>query len=178
MAARIYLENWNCKSFADANGDGYISFHDIVAIKRHWGEINDGFNFLENLDCESDEGISACNDVFNRNFESMNRGEIQEFILDLFGDNSIPEKFIIQENYPNPFNPITKIVYELPEFSQIRIEIINMRGQIIDQYIRKDIQPGIYDYIWDASGNSTGIYIFRFYSNGQLTNQQKMVFIK
>ena len=108
----------------------------------------------------------------------MNRGEIQEFILDLFGDNSIPEKFIIQENYPNPFNPITKIVYELPEFSQIRIEIINMRGQIIDQYFRKDIQPGIYNYIWDASGNSTGIYIFRFYSNGQLTNQQKMVFIK
>jgi len=172
------MEYWNCKSYADANGDGLVNFQDIVAIKIHWGRANSGFNFLAQRDCISDEGISACNSVFNRTFENMSREEIQEFIMDSFGGNEIPTEFIVHKNYPNPFNPKTTIVYEVPTVVDIQIEIVNLRGQIIDDYIHHDIKPGIYNYVWDASNHSSGVYFYRFYQNSRIITHQKMIFIK
>ena len=114
----------------------------------------------------------------NRNFDSMSREEIDNYISDLFEEKILPDKFIVHNNYPNPFNPKTTIVYEIPKISNVEIQIINMRGQIIDRYTSKNISPGIYDYIWEAENYSSGIYFYRFYLNDKVVARKKMIYIK
>ena len=69
-----------------------------------------------------------------RNFENMNRGEIQEFILDLFGDNSIPEKFIIQENINTCEDMIEWMNYDVEMYADSNVfdtYILNLETRLI-----------------------------------------------
>jgi hypothetical protein len=69
-----------------------------------------------------------------------------------------PQSFSIG-NYPNPFNPSTKIRYSIPSESLINVKIYNVLGEKIDE-LRNDIQqPGNYEINWSASNHPSGIYL-------------------
>jgi hypothetical protein len=73
-------------------------------------------------------------------------------------NSSIPKEFSIG-NYPNPFNPSTKINYSIPTESAINLVIYNILGQKIEE-LRNDIQqPGNYEVNWNASNHPSGIYL-------------------
>jgi len=69
-----------------------------------------------------------------------------------------PGDFSLDRNYPNPFNPVTKIQYTLPEQANIRIEIFNVLGEIVQTIIDQTREAGVYSQTWDASDLSTGVY--------------------
>jgi hypothetical protein len=72
--------------------------------------------------------------------------------------STIPKEFSIG-NYPNPFNPSTKINYSIPSESAINLVIYNILGQKIEE-LRNDIQqPGNYELNWNASNHPSGIYL-------------------
>ena len=66
--------------------------------------------------------------------------------------------------YPNPFNPTTSIVYEIPEKNKVRIEIYDMLGRKVNSLVNATVPKGRYEIKWngrDSQGNklSSGIYI-------------------
>ena len=94
----------------------------------------------------------------------------------------LPEKFLVRDNYPNPFNPITTIQYELPNYSNVRVTLFDITGSTIKEINFGEMAPGRYAYVWDGTnkiGNlvSTGVYFFQI-NAGSNTAIKKMLLLK
>ncbi len=78
-------------------------------------------------------------------------------------ENFSPESFVIHQNHPNPFNPVTKINYELKSEGYVRIVIYDLLGREMEKLIDKKQTQGTYSIQFDASSFSAGIYYCKFY---------------
>jgi len=92
---------------------------------------------------------------------------------------SFPEVFSLAQNYPNPFNSETKIHYELPADSQVKISIYNLRGQKLLTLFEGEQRAGRQDIIWNGrSGEgaqvASGVYLVRM-ETSQFVLVRKMV---
>jgi len=93
----------------------------------------------------------------------------------------LPEKFVLENNYPNPFNPSTNIQYQLPAAAEVRIEIYNITGRLIQKVVDKRQNAGTYTQRIDMSAFSSGIYIIRMRAKSDdqsFTKTSKMTLIK
>ena len=89
-----------------------------------------------------------------------------------------PSEFKLFDNYPNPFNPTTTIRFDIPIASVVTIKIYDIRGQEVASFLNgKYVDPGSYELHFDASGLSTGIYIYRI-TAGTYQNVKKMMLLK
>lgn len=91
--------------------------------------------------------------------------------------NIIPTSYSLQQNYPNPFNPSTKISYVLPESGNIRLSVYNLLGQEIAILYEGYHNAGKYSKFFDASGLSSGIYIYKL-ETSKLSLVNKMTLLK
>jgi len=73
----------------------------------------------------------------------------------------IPTEFALAQNYPNPFNMSTTIDYAVPEPSQIRIAIYNVKGECVCELMNGQCDPGLYQIHFDASELGSGLYFYR-----------------
>ncbi|MBD3232215.1 MAG: T9SS type A sorting domain-containing protein, partial [candidate division Zixibacteria bacterium] len=89
----------------------------------------------------------------------------------------IPAEFTLLGNYPNPFNAGTTISYTLPEKSEVRLEVYNLLGQLIETLFEGRQQAGEYSVMWDASGFASGIYIYRL-TAGERVFSKRMTLVK
>lgn len=94
-------------------------------------------------------------------------------------DESIdtPTEFTLKQNYPNPFNPSTRISYSIPVASNVQIEIINMLWQRVAFLVNEPKAAGNYTLQFDASGFSSGIYLYTIQA-GDFRQTRKMMLIK
>jgi hypothetical protein len=73
----------------------------------------------------------------------------------------IPREFKLSQNFPNPFNPITTIQYQLPKSENISISIFNLRGEKVKDIVSSRQEAGYYSVQVDFSDLSSGIYLYR-----------------
>ena len=94
-------------------------------------------------------------------------------------EKEIPESFTLEQNYPNPFNPTTNITYNLPEAaSNLTVKVYNVLGKEVATLVSAQSQrAGQHQVSFDASGLSSGVYIYRVES-AQFTASKKMMLIK
>ncbi|MFB0516914.1 MAG: carboxypeptidase regulatory-like domain-containing protein [Candidatus Neomarinimicrobiota bacterium] len=95
----------------------------------------------------------------------------------------IPEEYALRANYPNPFNPNTTIVYELPEASAVTLKVYDLTGKLIRTLVSEAMPAGYHTVVWDgkdAKGTSvaTGVYFYRIAAGEDFTETRKMVLIK
>ncbi len=64
-------------------------------------------------------------------------------------------------SYPNPFNSIVTIVFDLPESNRVSLNVYNMLGQEISMLINQSLEAGTHQIFWDASGLQSGVYFYR-----------------
>ena len=88
------------------------------------------------------------------------------WVLGGLDNNTIPDVFALYNNYPNPFNPITNIKYDVPEISDVRIDIYNIAGKKVRTLVSREHQPGRYKIQWNAANEfgspvATGMYIYK-----------------
>ncbi len=91
--------------------------------------------------------------------------------------NRVPEKFNFYQNYPNPFNPTTKIKFDLPGASNIRISVYDIKGAEIEVLLNGNVHGGSFEYHWNASRYSSGIYFVRLVSP-EFSSIKRMVLVK
>jgi hypothetical protein len=89
----------------------------------------------------------------------------------------LPHKYELFHNYPNPFNPVTTIGYELPESQNITLQIFDITGRLVETLYSGYKEAGHWDATWDASDQSSGIYIYRL-QVGDEHISRKMLLLK
>jgi hypothetical protein len=92
-------------------------------------------------------------------------------------DNSIIERFAIAQNYPNPFNAQTAINYDLPEASNVTINIYDILGRRVETLIQGKQPAGYHQIAWDATCQSSGLYFYRIQA-GDYSETKKMALLK
>jgi hypothetical protein len=88
---------------------------------------------------------------------------------------SSPEAFSLI-CYPNPFNPSTTILYELPRASVVSLGIFNVLGQEVASLVNERKAAGSYQVHWTANAPS-GIYFYRLQA-GEFVETRKMILLK
>jgi hypothetical protein len=92
-------------------------------------------------------------------------------------DNFISYNFYLYENYPNPFNPITKIKYSIKRESNVTLKIYNLLGENVKTLVNEVLKAGIYEILFDGSSLASGVYIYKLTSDNSV-DVKKMVLIK
>jgi len=90
---------------------------------------------------------------------------------------NVPENYELSQNYPNPFNPGTNVKFSIPVTSNVNLEVFNQVGQSVKVLVNEDLEAGTYEYYFDASSLSSGIYLYTV-SAGEFTQTKKMILIK
>ena len=88
-----------------------------------------------------------------------------------------PFSFELAQNFPNPFNPSTQIVYSIAEVGHVEISVYTVTGQRVATLVNETMSAGRHSVSFDASQLSSGVYIYRLTSGG-FTSSQKMVLVK
>ncbi len=92
-------------------------------------------------------------------------------------NESTPTEFKLDQNYPNPFNPTTEIRYGIPQASHVKLEVFNMLGQKVVTLVNKQKSSGWHSTTFNASGLSSGLYIYRIQA-GDFVSTKKLMLIK
>ena len=97
-------------------------------------------------------------------------------------NETFPQGFALEQNFPNPFNPVTTLRYALPERGLVTITIYDMLGRQVKTLINQTQDAGYRSVIWDASNDygkpvSAGIYLYQIQA-GDYIQTKKMVLLK
>ncbi|REL38128.1 T9SS C-terminal target domain-containing protein [Rhodohalobacter sp. SW132] len=100
-----------------------------------------------------------------------------ETAIDIEPGTELPREVQLDQNYPNPFNPVTVIGYQLPVQSDVRLEIFDMLGRRVAVLMDGPVQSGHHQATFDASGLSSGVYVYRLTAGDDVQTRQ-MVLVK
>ncbi len=92
-------------------------------------------------------------------------------------NTELPLKFNLYNNYPNPFNPVTFIEFDIAEKSRVKITIFNIQGKLVCNLVDEEMKPGRYKTDWNAVNYSSGVYFFKLEASNYVQTK-KMVLIK
>lgn len=89
----------------------------------------------------------------------------------------LPDVFVLEQSYPNPFNPVTTIAYHIREAGEYRLDVFNTLGQKVTTLFEGFRESGSYDARLDGSRLSSGIYFYSLSGKGR-TQTYKTVLLK
>lgn len=93
------------------------------------------------------------------------------------GLSNIPLKYNLNQNFPNPFNPVTTIKYDIINVQDVKVTIYDILGREIKTLVNEQQQPGSYTIKWDASDISSGVYFYQLKTKDYISTK-KMIFLK
>ena len=164
----LYCGDW----LTDATTNSLVALYAWIS-----GEYNYDPNVLRgHRDYPYNDTSCPGNNVYEK--LSWFRDEIERY-MELDGP---PLEFIISRNYPNPFNSITHIDYQVPIDNHINITIYDIMGREVKTLMDQVQIKGIHTIDWNGKSEygefvSTGVYFLQFTSNG-FSNEKKMIFLK
>ncbi len=105
-------------------------------------------------------------------------------VIGISGNNqNIPGKFELSQNFPNPFNPSTKINYSIPVGAKngrdrwVKLIIYDMLGREVAVLVSAELVPGSYEAVWNAGNLPSGVYLYTL-TAGEYRQTKKMILLK
>ena len=92
-------------------------------------------------------------------------------------DVSGPSQYTLHDNYPNPFNPSTTIVYDIPVESHVELSIFDAQGRLVEVLVNQTQRTGQYTVAFEPDNLVTGIYFYRLRA-GDYEQTGQMLFVK
>jgi len=173
----------------------------LLAIKNAAGDVigydmtdNQGIYELNGIDNGTHE-VSASKVSYTSEIQNVNYNPITHNTLIVNFDLNqtttglpdkpeelIPTKLELMANFPNPFNPDTKISFSLPAQNKIRLVIYNVLGQFVNELVNNELPAGTYTFNWNGTdilgkSVSSGIYFYSIETNDRRL-VKKMIFSK
>ena len=94
----------------------------------------------------------------------------------------LPERFSLYQNHPNPFNPVTTIRYDVPEWSQVRLTVFDLLGKEVKTLVDGTQPAGFHRVTWDGRNHvgqevATGVYIYQL-KTGEFVATKRLILLK
>lgn len=91
--------------------------------------------------------------------------------------NEIPNVFKLYANFPNPFNPITKIKFDIAKNTNAKLLVYDVLGRVVETLVNGDLKAGRYEVDFDGYALSSGVYFYKLVTN-DFVDTKKMLMIK
>ncbi len=88
-----------------------------------------------------------------------------------------PDRYALHPNAPNPFNPTTRIRFDLPTSSLVQLTVYNVLGQEVERLVERRMRPGRHEVQWDATGYRSGLYFYALKADSYRA-QRKMILLR
>jgi len=131
-------------------------------------------------DCTYTDGIcESCSGATDGTGTTVDNDADNDGVCDELSSSSTiePSNFSIVSIYPNPFNPSTTISFTLDQFSNVEMQIYNLRGELIENLLNERLNVGRYSILWNADSYSVGTYLLQIKAGHQV-DTRKLVYIK
>ena len=167
--------------------------NDIVEHEIHgqmqMDEMNEIGAYANDLNLDRiqilDPVIGATRDLDLVNNTSLNIHAIDETSTEDFGGGIGtypripigPNKYGVKQNFPNPFNPVTNISFELPEAAFVTLDVYDMSGKLVQQLVNETKARGVHTVTFDGSNLASGFYLYKI-STADFSEIKKMSLVK
>lgn len=152
------------------SGDSFSFLTKLVGRPEIAGET-----YFCNLGCY--QTLALCNNGWGIWLEGDSICTVESIPNSIYYPSEPPTKFQLKENFPNPFNPTTRINYSIPEQSFVTIRVFDVLGREVEMLVNKEQPQGNYEVEFDASALTSGIYFYRIKA-GDFVDTKKMVLMK
>jgi hypothetical protein len=98
-------------------------------------------------------------------------------ITDVTTPYDIPERYSLEQNFPNPFNPTTTIRYAIPRDEPVTLEVYNLIGQLVTTLVDERQDSGSYEVVFKAEMLASGVYFYRLIA-GNFTEVKRMIILR
>jgi hypothetical protein len=161
------------------NNEGILIDSVIYDDKTPWPEQADGQGAtLELINPDSDNTLP-------QNWQASpghgSPGKVNDAYNSLPSEEpaDIPHKFILHRNYPNPFNPSTRIDFELPQKGKVSLKIYDINGKIVAILMNKYLNYGKHSIIWRPDNKiASGVYFYQIKAAKHITQTRRMLLIR
>jgi len=178
--------------FIDSNTGYYLvnDYGSALLNSKIYKTTNGGFNWSQPCQVNKDAGFGFLY------FKDINTGYVFGGIGAImkttngggFVDvkqisNNIPLKYLLFQNFPNPFNPATVIKFDVPVDSRIRgndrvvLKVYDILGKEVKTLVNENLQAGTYEVTFNGSGFASGIYFYTL-TAGDFKETKKLVLLK
>ena len=100
-------------------------------------------------------------------------------------NGEVPATYVLKQNFPNPFNPSTKINFDIPKSGFVTLKVYDVTGRMVANLVSQNIAAGKFEYEWNANNMPSGVYFYTLKAgdpstgSGQsFTQTKKMVLLK
>ncbi len=95
---------------------------------------------------------------------------------------TVPGRFDLEQNTPNPFNPMTVIRFEIPSRGRTSLDVYDISGRLVRSLVQKSLDAGLHEVTWDGSDNDgravgSGIYFYTVRHDGE-RKSRKMILVR
>ena len=155
--------------------DGAVTTTNTVDFDRHTRKY-----WSDSLDCSYTIKNNA---FFGTDGKPIGSGQWKSVVTDVKSEGTqIPSKFSLSNNYPNPFNPSTKIQFSIPVTSNVSLIVYNLVGQEVSRLVDQQLVAGSHSVSFNAEGLSSGIYFYKLTAVGlngeKFVSSHKMTLLK
>lgn len=165
----------NYQYLGETTGNYYIDYTENVYVGGEIPQISAAIYYkavmVDNSSQESDYSKSVGYTIQGNYIPDTHGGELNtmNFVK--------PENYFLT-NYPNPFNPTTKIYYTIPKGDFVKLTVYNSIGQVVDVLVNKfHNNAGAYEVNFNGSNLSSGIYFYTIETSG-FRDSRKMLLVK
>jgi len=148
-----------------------------------WSVFDNGFNNSANNSSKtlSQIGVSFTG-TSNNETSKVTSGFLAGIILgssvnSINNKQNKPLSFELNQNFPNPFNPSTKIRYSVANTSFVKLKVYDILGREIAELVNEEKPAGIYEADFEGSLLASGVYIYRIQA-GNFIETKKMILLK
>jgi hypothetical protein len=89
----------------------------------------------------------------------------------------VPPMFSLERNYPNPFNPTTRIAFTLPEPERVKLTVFDLQGNVVTTLVNGRTEAGRHTAVFDGTGLPSGVYFYRLEA-GNSTETRRLVLLR
>ena len=185
--------------FSSDSSISYVLLNDIWYTGEAWFSDSTKYALQDNISVSSSDNIydndylTLC--VFSRN-NLTPRVDVDWVFVRIYSDPepvalvgepivlslehndlNFPSTFSLLQNYPNPFNPSTNIQFSISQTSFVTLEVLNVLGERVGILVSEELSVGTYNFNWDASNLTSGIYFYKLQTEGYVETK-KMVLLR
>ena len=170
--------------FTDAPG---LNFNVVDSYISYWDQ-NPDTRMIPTAPDSIDLTYSTTNAAYTAAIDGFPLGDLNWFpemkqlweeggVVGVEESSSIPTKFELSQNFPNPFNPTTNIKISIPDNGNYKLTVFNILGQEVTTLLKGQLNVGNHEVTFDAGNLNSGIYFYTLTGNN-VNISRKMILLK